>query len=305
MTKSNRANRKPASISIFIFSLLLPVMAWSNEHWDSVEVTTVPVRDGLYMLMGEGGNVGVSMGADGTFIIDDQYAQMTDKLTAAIADLSGAQPRLLVNTHWHGDHAGGNENFANAGAVIVAHENVRAALLVEKSIPLFKMTKPPSPKAALPLITFKDEMNLHLNGDNLRLIHVANAHTDGDAMVHFTKANVFHTGDVFFNGFYPFIDTHSGGSIAGMIAGSKAVLELADDNTRIMPGHGPLASKADLQAYHDMLVQAEANIRALKDAGKSLEQVVAAKPTAALDAEWGDGFLNADVWVGIVYSGMK
>lgn len=305
MTKNNRANLKSVAVGIIIYSLLLSAPAWSNEHWDSVEVTTVPVRDGLYMLMGEGGNVGVSMGADGTFIIDDQYAQMTDKLSAAISDLSGAQPRLLVNTHWHGDHAGGNENFANAGAVIVAHENVRAALLVEKSIPLFKMTKPPSPKAALPLITFRDEMSLHLNGDDLRLIHIANAHTDGDAIVHFTKANVFHTGDVFFNGFYPFIDTHSGGSIAGMIAGSKAVLELADDNSRIMPGHGPLASKADLQAYHDMLVQAEANIRALKDAGKSLEQVVAAKPTAALDAEWGDGFLNADVWVGIVYSGMK
>lgn len=305
MTKNNRANLKPASISIFICSLLLPALVWSNDHWDSVQVTTVPVADGLYMLMGEGGNVGVSVGEDGTFIIDDQYAQMTDKLSAAISDLSGAQPRFLVNTHWHGDHAGGNENFGKAGAVIVAHENVRKALQIEKSIPLFKMTKPPSPKAALPVITFKDEMSLHLNGDDLHLIHVANAHTDGDAVIHFTKANVIHTGDVFFNGFYPFIDTHSGGSIAGMIAGSKAVLDLSDDNTRIMPGHGPLASKAELQAYHDMLVQAETNIQALKDAGKSLDQVVAAKPTAALDGEWGDGFLNADVWVGIVFSGMK
>ena len=305
MTKNNRANLKPASISIFICSLLLSAVTWSNDHWDSVQVTTVPVAAGLYMLMGEGGNVGVSVGEDGTFIVDDQYAQMTDKLSAAISDLSGAQPRFLVNTHWHGDHAGGNENFGKAGAVIVAHENVRKALQIEKSIPLFKMTKPPSPKAALPVITFKDEMSLHLNGDDLHLIHVANAHTDGDAVIHFTKANVIHTGDVFFNGFYPFIDTHSGGSIAGMIAGSKAVLDLADDNTRIMPGHGPLASKAELQAYHDMLVQAETNIQALKDAGKSLDQVVAAKPTAALDAEWGDGFLNADVWVGIVFSGMK
>ncbi len=305
MTKNNRANLKPVSITTFICSLLLSALAWSNDHWDSVQVTTVPVSDGLYMLMGEGGNVGVSVGEDGTFIIDDQYAQMTDKLSAAISDLSGTQPRFLVNTHWHGDHAGGNENFGNAGAVIVAHENVRNALLVEKSIPLFQMTKPPSPKAALPVLTFRDEMSLHLNGDDLRLFHVANAHTDGDAIVHFSKANVIHTGDVFFNGFYPFIDTHSGGSIAGMIAGSKAALELADDDTRIIPGHGPLANKADLQAYHDMLVLAESKIRALKNAGKSLDQVIAAKPTAALDAEWGDGFLTADVWVGIVFSGMK
>ncbi len=286
-------------------SLLFVPLAWTNDHWDSVEVSVVPVTDGVYMLMGEGGNIGVSVGEDGTFIIDDQYAQMTDKISAALTEVSGTQPRFLVNTHWHGDHAGGNENFGEAGAVIVAHENVRAALLVEKSIPLFKMTKPPSPKAALPLITFKDQMSLHLNGDDLRLVHVPNAHTDGDAIVHFSQANVVHTGDVFFNGFYPFIDTHSGGSIAGMIAGSKAVLELADDNTKIMPGHGPLANKADLQAYHDMLVTAETNIRALKDAGKNLEQVVAAKPTAALDAEWADGFLNADTWVMIVFAGMN
>ncbi len=290
---------------VFMWSMLFSLAAWGNDHWDSVNVTSVPVADGVYMLMGEGGNIGVSVGEDGTFIIDDQYAELTDKISAAITAVSGTQPRFLLNTHWHGDHAGGNENFGKAGAVIVAHENVRASLLVEKHIPMFKLTKPPSPKAALPVVTFKDQMSLHLNGDDLRLIHVADAHTDGDAIIYFSKANVIHTGDVFFNGFYPFIDTGSDGSIAGMIAGTQVVLDLANDDTRIMPGHGPLANKADLQAFHDMLVQTEANVRKLVDAGKTVDEVIAAKPTAALDARWGNGFLKGDVWVRIVVDGMK
>lgn len=292
-------------LSAVILAVLMPGSVLAGNHWDSVQVQTIPVREGLYMLMGEGGNIGVSIGEDGTFIIDDQYAEMTDKIAGALSEVSGSTPRFLLNTHWHGDHAGGNENFGRQGSIIIAHENVREALKVEKAIALFGMVKPPSPREALPLITYRREMSLHLNGDDLRVYHVANAHTDGDSMVHFSKANVLHTGDVFFNGFYPFIDTDSGGSIAGMIAGSKKALELADKDTRIIPGHGPLASKADLQAYHDMLVTAQANIAGLKKLGKSLEEVVAAKPTAELDGQWGDGFLQPDVWVGIVYTGMK
>ncbi|MEZ0121411.1 MAG: MBL fold metallo-hydrolase [Candidatus Reddybacter sp.] len=287
-----------------LLPLALTANVQANDHWDSVEVKAIPVTEGVYMLMGEGGNIGVSIGADGTFAIDDQYAQMAPKITAAIKQLSGDTPKFLVNTHWHGDHAGGNEHFGKHGAIIVAHENVRDSLKVEKSIKLFNMHKPPSPKEALPVVTFQSEMSLHLNGDDIHLVHVANAHTDGDAFVFFTKANVIHAGDTFFNGFYPFIDVDSGGGIAGMIAACDKVLALANDKTKIMPGHGPLANKADLLAFRDMLAKAQANIQALIDAGKNEAEVIAAKPLAELDKEWGDGFLPSDVWVKIVYSGM-
>ena len=292
------------TLSTCLLPLLITAGANANDHWDSVEVTTVPVSDGIYMLMGEGGNIGVSIGEDGTFAIDDQYEQMSAKITAAIKALSGDSPKFLFNTHWHGDHAGGNEHFGKQGAIIVAHENVRESLKVEKSIKLFNMHKPPSPKEALPVVTFQREMSLHLNGDDIRMVHVANAHTDGDAIVHFTQANVIHAGDTFFNGFYPFIDVDSGGGIAGMIAACNTVLALANDKTKIMPGHGPLASKADLVAFRDMLVVAEKNIQALIAAGKSEADVIAAKPLAELDKEWGDGIIPTDMWVKIVYSGM-
>lgn len=296
--------RLKKALGACLLPLALTASVQANDHWDSVEVKAIPVSEGIYMLMGEGGNIGVSIGEDGTFAIDDQYAQMSTKITAAIKALSGEVPKFLVNTHWHGDHAGGNQHFGEHGSIIVAHENVRESLKVEKSIKLFNMHKPPSPKEALPVVTFQREMSLHLNGDDIRLVHVANAHTDGDAIIHFTKANVIHAGDVFFNGFYPFIDVDSGGGIAGMIAACDTVLALANADTKIMPGHGPLATKAELVAYREMLAKAQANIQALIDKGKNEDEIVAAKPLAALDKEWGDGFIPTDVWVKIVHSGM-
>ena len=280
-------------------------LASATEHWEEVEITPVPVSAGIYMLTGEGGNIGVSLGEDGTLIIDDQYQQLADKIQAAIKGIAGATPRFLINTHWHGDHAGANEHFGNAGSIIVAHENVREALKVEKSIPMFGMHKPPSPKAALPVITFSREMSIHWNGDDLKMLHAPNAHTDGDAVIVFKNANVIHMGDTFFNGFYPFIDTGSGGSIAGMIAAADNVLSIADNNTKIIPGHGPLATKTDLQAYRDMLVSVEAKISLLLKAGKTIDEIVGEQPTADFDKEWADGFLTPEVWIKIVVSGMQ
>lgn len=276
----------------------------ANDHWDAVEIEPTSLSDTLYMLVGEGGNIGVSVGADGTFLIDGQYAPLSEKIIAAVKELSGDMPMFLINTHWHGDHTGGNENFGTAGSIIVAHENVRVALESSKTIALFNLHKAPSPKAALPVITFQQGMTLHLNGDTVELVHAANAHTDGDTFVHFKKANIIHAGDTFFSGHYPFIDSDSGGSIDGMIAAADMILSRSDDKTKIIPGHGPLADKIALQAYRDMLATVRGTIQTMIDAGKTETEIIAAKPTAAFDAEWGNGFLAPDLWVNVVYSSM-
>lgn len=288
---------------ILAFVALAPG-AFAQQNFDNVQIEVIDVADNVYMLVGSGGNIGVSAGDDGVFIIDDQYAPLTDKIKAAIATKSDQPIRFVVNTHWHGDHTGGNENMGEAGAVLVAHENVRKRMSVDQFLEAFGNTVPASPPGALPVITFTDAITFHWNGDDLYVFHVEPAHTDGDAIIHFKEANAFHMGDTYFNGFYPFIDVSSGGAIDGMVAAADRVLALADDATKIIPGHGPLSNKAELQAYRDMLATARDRIHALISEGKSQEEVVAAKPTSDLDAEWGDGFMQPDQWVGLVYQSM-
>ncbi|MBV8033425.1 MAG: MBL fold metallo-hydrolase, partial [Betaproteobacteria bacterium] len=208
-------------------------------------------------------------------------------------------------THWHFDHTGGNENFGAAGAVIVAHENVRKRMSVESMIDFLGMKFKAEPRAALPVVTFTRDATLHLNGDELRILHAPAAHTDGDAIVHFANSNVIHMGDTFFNKLYPFIDYGSGGSIEGMIAAADRVLGIARDDTKIIPGHGALATRADLGAYRDMLSRVAERVRAQVRAGKSLAETVDSHPTAEFDAQWAKGFLNPQRFVEMLYKGMQ
>ena len=273
--------------------------------FSKVEITTVKIAEGLYMVQGMGGNIGLSVGEDAVFLVDDQYAPLTPKIKAAVAALTDKPIKFVLNTHWHGDHTGGNENLGSAGTLIVAHDNVRVRMSTEQFNAFFNRKTPPSAKAALPVVTFSDSVRFHVNGEEIHAFHVAPAHTDGDSVVHFVKANTLHTGDIYFNGLYPFIDAASGGGIDGMIAAADRLLAMAKDDTKIIPGHGPLASKADLKTYRDMLAGVRDRIRPLVDAGKSSEEVVAAKPTATWDAKWGGGFLKPEQFVAIVHADLS
>jgi cyclase len=286
---------------IVVCAVGLPAAA---QNFDEVEIESQKLAEGVYMLTGAGGNIGVSAGADGVVLIDDQYAPLTDKIRAAVAKLDEHPIRFVLNTHWHGDHTGGNENLGRTGAVLVAHENVRQRMSVEQLIEAFGRSVPASPPAALPVVTFTRDVTFHLNGDELYAFHVERAHTDGDTIVHFRRADVVHMGDTLFNGMYPFIDISSGGSIDGVIAAADAVLAIAGPQTRIIAGHGPLAGRAELTAYRDMLRSVRERVEPLRTAGKTRDEVVAAKPTEDLDGKWGGGFIDGDRFVSFVYDSL-
>jgi cyclase len=276
-----------------------------QQDFSKVEIQSEKVADGFYMLTGSGGNMGLSIGEDGTYLIDDQYAPLTPKILAAIKELTPDPVRFVFNTHYHGDHTGGNENMGEAGALLVAHDYVRRRMETGTFMEAFNREVPPAPEGALPVVTFSDAVAFHWNGEEIRAFFVGPAHTDGDSIIHFVNADVFHMGDTLFNGMYPFIDVSAGGRIDGMIAAADRVLKVADEKTRLIPGHGPLATKADLQAFRDMLSTVRDRIAKLKAEGKSKEEIVAAKPTADLDEKWGGGFMQADNWVGLVYESMQ
>jgi len=290
--------------ALFFIAGIDNLAAAGDDEYKNVEIKTIALRDGIYMLMGKGGNIGVSVGEDGVFLIDDQFAPLTKKIKAAIAAISAQPVKFLINTHWHLDHTGGNENLGKDGVLVVAHENVYKRMSVDTHIKAFARTIPASPKVALPVITFNDAVTFRLNGQEIQVLHQHNAHTDGDSIVYFKEANVMHTGDVWFNGMYPFIDTSSGGSIDGVIRTVKHILGMVNRQTKIIPGHGKLGDKKALQGYLEMLTTVRSRMQKLIDEGKTLEEIIALTPNADYDLTLGLAFLKPEQFMGILYDSL-
>lgn len=243
------------------------------------------------MLKGAGGNIGVSIGDDGVFVIDDQFAPLTDKIQAAIKSLSKGDIKFLVNTHFHGDHTGGNENMTKLGATIIAHDNVHQRMSTTP-----KRDGSKQPEAALPVITFNDKMSLFINDEKIGVFHIDNAHTDGDALLYFTKNNVLHTGDTYFKGRYPYIDLNSGGSVKGYIEAVKLGLKLSDEQTKIIPGHGDISNRSEYEFFLKMLEDLEEAVQREIDSGKSEEEIVnnSAITKTYDDLNYGSGFISSE-----------
>jgi len=273
-----------------------------DDQFAKVEIKTETLAPGIAVLFGAGGNIGLSYGDDGTTIIDDQFAPLTPKILSAAKELGAAPPKYLINTHWHYDHTGGNANLGGQGVLILAQDNVRTRLAGEQSEG--KGNDPASPAEALPVITYGDSITMHLNGDTVKIMHMPHGHTDGDSVVYWSKANVLHMGDLFFNKVtLPFIDLDSGGNAEGMLAGVEKALTIVNADTKIIPGHGPMASKADLEAYRDMLRSVIDAVRSARQAGKTLEQIQAMKPAAKWDTN-PDAFIKGDAFVKAVYNSL-
>jgi len=290
---------------LLFLAVLLATLGSVNAQENKVEFSTFQLSDTVYMLRGRGGNVGISSGEDGLYIIDDQVKPVTSQLLQAIRKISNKPIRFIINTHYHGDHTGGNETIGKAGALIFAHDNIRTRMTTEQVSSFMKKTTPPYTEAALPVVTFNDQMSLHFNGETATAYHVAHGHTDGDSIIHFPASNVIHMGDMYFNTLYPYVDLDAGGSIQGMVHAADLALSLADDSTRIIPGHGPLAITEDLRNYRDYLIKAIANVQALMDEGKNLQQIIAAEPTAEWDEELGKTWITPAQFVTFIYNSLE
>jgi cyclase len=270
-----------------------------QPDWSKVQIKSTKVAGNVYMLEGAGGNIGVSVGADGILIVDDQFAPLADKIRASLKTLGQGKLRFILNTHWHGDHTGSNASFGPEGTII-AHDNVRKRLSTEQYSAFFKSTIPPSPKEALPVITFDQSVSVHFNGEEIRVIHFPNGHTDGDSVIFFTASNVVHLGDDFFSGSFPFVDLDSGGSVEGLTKNIGELITKIPADAKLIPGHGPISTLDDLKAYHRMLVATTGVVRDKIAAGKTLDQI----KSEGLPAEWNDwgtGFIKTDAWLELVY----
>jgi len=282
--------------------LLFAVSAQAQTDFSKVEVKATKVAGNVYMLQGSGGNIGVSVGDDGLLIVDDQFAPLADKIRAALKGLADKKLRFILNTHWHGDHTGGNVAFGPE-ATIIAQDNVRKRLATEQKSAVFNSTTPASPKEALPVITFNDSLSVHFNGEDIRAIHFPHGHTDGDSVIFFSASNVVHLGDDFFAGRFPFVDLESGGSVEGLVKNIGELIGKIPADAKLIPGHGPISTLEDLKSYHRMLQQTTEIVRGKIAAGKTLDQI----KTEGLPAEWapwGAGFIKTDRWVETIYKSL-
>jgi cyclase len=289
---------------LFAFSTLICLQAAgarAQQDLSKVEIKATHVAGNIHMLEGSGGNIGVSVGADGILIVDDQFAPLADKIRVALKKLGEGKLKYVLNTHWHGDHTGGNKEFGPE-APIIAHDNVRKRLAGE--LKAEGRETPASPKEALPVITFDQSLSVHFNGEEIRVLHYPHGHTDGDSVIFFTRSNVVHMGDDFFNGMFPFIDLASGGDVEGYARNVESVIAKIPADAKIIPGHGPLASVTDLKNFHRMLVETTGIVRERMKAGKSLDQIKAEGLPEKWNS-WGTGFIKTPVWIQTLYQGLS
>lgn len=291
---------------LLVLSGLVVSQAFAHNHdSDTVQIESIQVTDHIYMLTGQGGNIGLAVDDQYTLMIDDQFANLSEAIQAEVQSISDKPVAYLLNTHFHYDHTDGNANFSDGVGVIVAHENVRSKLESGTEIKAFGKTMDPYPEAALPALTFNDQLTIHQGDEVIQLVHFANAHTDGDAAVFFKTSNVIHTGDLYFSGFYPFIDTSNGGDVHGFIKAQQQILVLIDDQTKIIPGHGPLSSKADMQRDLAMLQSFVATVEAELAAGKSASEMEMHKTIQGHAATHGGGFLSTEKFLSILIDGLN
>ncbi len=287
---------------LLIVLMLFAASAPAQTDFSKVQMKATKVAGNVYMLEGAGGNIGVSVGDDGLLIVDDQFAPLADKIRAALKGIADKKLHFILNTHWHGDHTGGNVAFGPE-ATIIAHDNVRKRLSTEQKSTVFNSTTPPSPKEALPVITFDQTLTVHFNGEDIRAIHYPHGHTDGDSVIFFSASNVVHLGDDFFAGRFPFVDLESGGSVEGLVKNIGELITKIPNDAKLIPGHGPISTLEDLKSYHRMLQQTTEIVRGKIKAGKTLDQIKS-EGLPAEWAPWGTGFIKTDRWVETIYNSL-
>lgn len=283
-----------------ILLVFVAATAFSQQSFDTVQIRPLKITDKVYMLKGSGGNIGLLTGGDGLLMIDDQFAPLSEKIAKAVNGIDAGPVRFLVNTHIHGDHTGGNENFKKMGVTLVAHDVVRQRMSKETVNPRTNQTVPPRDKSAWPEITFGERMNFHLNDEDIELYHFANGHTDGDVVIRFVKANVYHVGDLFNRGSFPYIDAGNGGDVVGLVSNFDKILALIDDDAKVIPGHGNLATKADVKAYRDMLVDINTQVSSALKKGKKVEDIPAMNITARYEGNFPTAFIKGKDFVLVV-----